>query len=299
MLTVGPTYVLMDELAETYERLVGGNAVDAFKMTQGRATMVQQLERDVHRLTTLARGTPAVAEGLQSGTITTLDELRARPWRSRAGGRDRTVPRRPIATSATPARTCAISRGATTRHSCWRRSDADRRCPSRTPTNGTSVSSRRARRSRSAHARSCATVRRTSRSLEEVLATARAVGPLTEEHNYWLDRQVQSIVGRMFRLIGRRLADAGRIERAESVFHFELAEVVAALRDGRDLRPMEAARTAEFARWSGCAHRSRIGAAAPPLGATGSIRTDLIHRSRQDEERRAQRCCGVGRRATR
>ena len=68
---------------------------------------------------------------------------------------------------------------------------------------------------------------------EEVLAVARAVGPLTEEHNYWLDRQMQSNVGRMFRLIGRRLEEDGRIERAENIVHFELAEIIAALRVAR------------------------------------------------------------------
>ena len=119
---------------------------------------------------------------------------------------------------------------------------------------------------------------------EEVLAVARAVGPLTEEHNYWLDRQMQSNVGRMFRLIGRRLEEAGRIERAENIVHFELAEVIAALRGRQDLRALEQERTAEFARWSRMRAPLTIGAAAPPLGTMGATRADLIHRSRQDEE---------------
>src|SRR6185295_10104218 len=83
MLTVGPAYVLMDEFAETYARLVGGAAVEAFKMTQGRADACQKLERDIHRLTTLGKAAPAVAQGIDSGAITTIEELRATP-----GGED-------------------------------------------------------------------------------------------------------------------------------------------------------------------------------------------------------------------
>jgi hypothetical protein len=97
---------------------------------------------------------------------------------------------------------------------------------------------------------------------------------LTEDHNYWLDRPMQSSIGRMFRVIGRRLVAAGRLERAEDVFHFELAEIIAALRDGRDLRPIEDERRAEFARWNRMRAPATIGAAAPPLGATGSTNAD-------------------------
>src|SRR6185503_3773188 len=122
-------------------------------------------------------------------------------------------------------------------------------------------------------------------AFEEVLAVARAVGPLSEEHNYWLDRQMQSNIGRMFRVIGRRLADAGRLERAEDVFHFELAEIIAALRDGRDLRDLEPERRAEFARWSRMRAPATIGASAPPLGTAGASNADLIHRARQDDDK--------------
>ncbi len=78
MLTVGPAYVLMDELAETYDRLIGGSTVDAFKMTQGLAH-ASSVERDMYRLTGYARSAPAVAAGLADGTITTLEQLRATP----------------------------------------------------------------------------------------------------------------------------------------------------------------------------------------------------------------------------
>lgn len=283
MLTVGPAYVLMDELAETYERLIGGSAVDAFKMTQGLAHSLQALERDMYLLTGHARSAPAVAAGLAAGTITTSEQLRATPG-SKAlsdaipsfletygnlghSGEDM----RDLPWADDPSLLLAeIGRRIATPAQ-----DPDER-HARLIAEGEAV----AQRARE-------TLRERPADLavfEEVLTVARAVGPLTEEHNYWLDRQMQSNVGRMFRLIGRRLEEAGRIERAEDVFHFELAEIIAALRGRHDLRALEQERTAEFARWSRLRAPLTIGAAAPPLGAVGSTRADLIHRSRQDEE---------------
>ncbi len=283
MLTVGPAYVLMDELAETHERLTGGNAVDAFKMTQGLAESLQRLERDIHHLTTLARTTPAVAEGLSAGAITTLEELRA----ARGGT--------PLADAIGPFLETYGNlghAGEDMRALPW----ADdpplllAELGRRLATPAQDPDARHARLVREGEA-IAQRVRETLRdrpadraAFEEILEVARAAGPLTEEHNYWLDRQMQSNVGRMFRVIGRRLAEAGRIERAEDVFHFELAEIIAALRGGRDLRALEGERTAEFARWSRMRAPITIGAPAPPLGAAGSTRADLIHRSHQDED---------------
>jgi phosphohistidine swiveling domain-containing protein len=283
MLTVGPAYVLMDEFAETYARLVGGTAVDAFRMTQGLAHSLQQNERDVHRLTEVARSVPAVAEGLSSGMISTLDKLRA----TRGGT--------PLADAIGP----FLERygnfghaGEDMRAEAWaddpslllaeigRRlavptQDPDER-QARVIAEGDALAQRARETLRDRPADLAA--------FEEVLAVARAVGPLSEEHNYWLDRQMQSNIGRMFRVIGRRLADAGRLERAEDVFHFELAEIIAALRDGRDLRDLEPERRAEFARWSRMRAPATIGAPAPPLGTTGASSADLIHRARQDDD---------------
>lgn len=283
MLTVGPAYVLMDELAETHEQLTGGGAVDAFKMTQGRAHSLQALERDMHVLTGLARSAPAVAAGLGDGTIATLEQLRATPGSDPLSdaipsfletygnlghsGEDM----RDLPWADDPALLLAeIGRRIATPAQ-----DPDQR-GARLIAEGEALADR-----------ARATLRERPADLavfEEVLAVARAAGPLTEEHNYWLDRQMQSNVGRIFRVIGRRLEEAGRIERAEDVFHFELAEVIAALRGRQDLRALEQERTAEFARWNRLRAPLTIGAAAPPLGATGTTRADLIHRSRQDEE---------------
>ena len=283
MLTVGPAFALMDEFAETYDRLVGGSAVEAFKMTQGRADACQKLERDIHRLTTLALAAPAVAHGLDSGAITTLEELRAT-----RGGEELADAIGPFLVSHGD----LGHAGEDMRALAWVDdlsllfAEIGRRLATAAPdpderqlrliADGEAIADRAREKLRDRPADLAV--------FEEVLAVARAVGPLTEDHNYWLDRPMQSSIGRMFRVIGRRLAAAGRIERAEDIFHFELAEITAALRDGRDLRPIEDERRAEFARWNRMRAPATIGAAAPPLGATGATNADLIQRVRQDDD---------------
>ena len=283
MLTVGPAYVLMDELAETYERLVGGNAVEAFKMTQGRAHSLQRLEQDMHRLTELARSEAAVAEGLSAGTVMTLEELR-----STRGGELLADAIRPfLETHGNLGHA-----GEDMRALPWR-DDPSRLFAEIGRRLASPVSDPDARQARLiAEGEAIATrARETLRdrpmdlvAFEEILAVAREVGPLTEEHNYWLDRQMQSNVGRMFRIIGRRLEHEGLIEKAEDVYHFELAEIAEALRQRRDLRTLGRQRTAEFARWKRMRAPQAIGGDAPPLGATGSTTSDLFHRSRQDDD---------------
>jgi phosphohistidine swiveling domain-containing protein len=279
---VGPAYVLMDELAETHERLTGGKAIDAFKMTQGRAHSLQRLEVDMQRLTELARSAPAVAEGLDSGTITTLDELRT----TRRG----------------EALVDAIGPFLETHGNLGHAGEDMRALPwaddlsllfaeigRRLASPASDPEARQARLIAEGEAiAASARDKLRDRSLdlvafEEVLAVARDVGPLTEEHNYWLDRQMQSNVGRMFRSIGRRLEREGLIEKQENVYHFELAEFAGSLRHRKDLRTLEQERTAEFARWTRMRAPQTIGGEAPLLGATGSTTSDLFHRSRQDE----------------
>lgn len=60
---------------------------------------------------------------------------------------------------------------------------------------------------------------------ERLLAHAREVAPLTEIHNYWIDRMVQALVRTFALRIGGRLAAAGVIDVAEDVLYLTRAEV--------------------------------------------------------------------------
>jgi phosphohistidine swiveling domain-containing protein len=84
---------------------------------------------------------------------------------------------------------------------------------------------------------------------EEVRMAATATGPLTEEHNYWLDRRNHANVGRASRTFGARLVRDGVIREREQIFLLYLDEVRDALREPRDLSTLIAERLQEQAEW--------------------------------------------------
>jgi pyruvate,water dikinase len=65
---------------------------------------------------------------------------------------------------------------------------------------------------------------------EALLADARAIGPLTEIHNYWIDRLMQACLRTFALRIGRRLVDAGVIDHPLDILYLSRDEVGASLR---------------------------------------------------------------------
>src|SRR4029078_2503777 len=84
---------------------------------------------------------------------------------------------------------------------------------------------------------------------EEVLAHARAVAPLTEEHNYHLDRQIQALMRRLFLAGGARMTADGQLASGGDVYHLHMPEILDALRDGRAMQDLARARAMEYASW--------------------------------------------------
>jgi phosphohistidine swiveling domain-containing protein len=85
---------------------------------------------------------------------------------------------------------------------------------------------------------------------EEALAHARAVGPLTESHNYWLDRMAHAHSHRFAVRVGQRLVEAGGIEAPADIFYLYAREVGALLRKPKSMRPLVAARKSDLKHWS-------------------------------------------------
>src|SRR5438105_15078309 len=75
MLVTAGAYAVMDELAEIWVELLGGEQSEAFALTQGRAQTLQRLERDLHGLTESARRSSPVAAAITRGA--TPAELRS------------------------------------------------------------------------------------------------------------------------------------------------------------------------------------------------------------------------------
>jgi pyruvate,water dikinase len=69
---------------------------------------------------------------------------------------------------------------------------------------------------------------------EQVLADARAVGPLTEVHNYWIDRLVQALVRAFALRVGARLGGADVISDPDDIFYLRRTEVEQLLREPAD-----------------------------------------------------------------
>ncbi|HEV8339510.1 MAG TPA: PEP-utilizing enzyme [bacterium] len=84
---------------------------------------------------------------------------------------------------------------------------------------------------------------------EDALALALDVGPLTEGHNYWLDRMLQAHAHRFAVRVGRRLVEAGVLAAPAHIFFLHSDEVGEALRHPRNLRALIAQRRAEHQRW--------------------------------------------------
>jgi pyruvate,water dikinase len=277
MLTTGGAYTVMGELAEKYERLVGGTKSDAFKLTQARAPALQQLERDLHALTERVRRGPAVAGALATGA--SLDDLRSLDGGAQLVGEiERFLERHGNLGHA----------GEDMRQLAWADDPPSllRELDRRIAHPGEDPDARHARliaEGDAIAARARETLRDRPGDLaefEEVLATARDAGPLTEEHNYWLDRQVQAHMARVFRAMGRRLAAEGLTADAKDVYPLRQAEISAALRERRDLRELVRERAAEYARWRRLRAPAWLGANP---GANPPTLADLQYRAPQDD----------------
>ena len=81
-------------------------------------------------------------------------------------------------------------------------------------------------------------------AFERTLEHARAIGWLTEGHNYWIDRLSQARIRALAMRVGARLVREGRFETADDVFFLFRDEVAEAIRDGRPRQAVVAERRA-------------------------------------------------------
>jgi pyruvate,water dikinase len=282
MLVTAGAYAVMDELAETSEALVGGSQADAFALTQGLAPTLQQLERDLHDLTEAARGSPAVADAIQSGT--SFDVLRSRDTsfaravdvflrvHGEAGASGDHFGSVPWADDPT-----LLIRAIGQRLHTSKEDPSVRRAKLRKRADEMAASAR-------------ATLADRPEDLarfEEVLAAASASGPLTEEHNYWLDRRNHANMGRAARRFGARLVRDGALRDREQIFLLYLDEVREALRRPRDLGTLIAERETEQTEWRGLEAPETIGQ-QDSAAASGPV-WHLLYREVQDDPSRVLR----------
>jgi pyruvate,water dikinase len=286
MLVTAAAYTVMDELTETYEALIGGPQADALALTQGLAETLQRLDRDLHNLTEAARRAPAVADAIGRGL--SLEEIRPLD-----AGFARVV--KAFLDTHGDAGASGDHFGSV----AWRDDPTlllgavGRRLAD--PVEDPDIRQARLRRRAdevAARAREALKDRPSELAVfEELLATAIATGPLTEEHNYWLDRRNHANVGRAARAFGDRLVRDGVLRHREEIFLLYLDEVRDALRAPRDLSALIAERRAEQEQWRRFEPPETMGElnSTVPAGARVGAIWHLLYRMEQDDPSRALR----------
>ncbi|MBI2762237.1 MAG: hypothetical protein HYX54_00545 [Chloroflexi bacterium] len=83
---------------------------------------------------------------------------------------------------------------------------------------------------------------------ERLLGYGRAIGSLTEVHNYWIDRLAQARIRTLSLRVGRRLVANGSFDAPEEIFYLFRDEVPAQIERPTDARPLIVARRDELGR---------------------------------------------------
>jgi pyruvate,water dikinase len=115
---------------------------------------------------------------------------------------------------------------------------------------------------------------------EELLGHARAIGPLTEVHNYWIDRRAQSSLRRFTMRVGQRLAAAGVIATAEDVLFLHRDEVPTLLTSGEAVHALVDARRADHRHWSSVRPPRRVGKPPDPAVPGAAANADRFDGAR-------------------
>jgi pyruvate,water dikinase len=107
-----------------------------------------------------------------------------------------------------------------------------------------------------------------SAELERRFDLASEIGPLTEVHNYWIDRMSQAHLRRLAVRVGTRLVQDGSISEPSDVLYLHRDEVADLLQAPEDRSAMIADRRAEQARQRTLKPPTKLGREEPDFGVT-------------------------------
>jgi phosphohistidine swiveling domain-containing protein len=244
---IGP-YQALDDLADVYESVVSDAPPgEALRLVHGRMEELQAVEAGVSELARLAASEATLAARLRGSSSRTIESLAAMPeaaafvktleaFLTHHGHMGQGFDDLAQASwSEEPERLLAeVAKRLEHPHS-----DTDARRAAVGPDAEALVASVRERLSGNPD---------DLEQFERALGFARDVGPLTEGHNYWIDRRVQATLRRFCMSVARRLVDLGVMEDAADVFFLHRSEVPDLLRAPVDCHDLIAARRAELDR---------------------------------------------------
>jgi len=107
---------------------------------------------------------------------------------------------------------------------------------------------------------------------DSLLALSRAIGPLTEVHNYWIDRLAQARIRAFSFRVGARLAAQGCFEAAADILYLHRDEIRELIEQPVDVRARVAERQAEHERQKTTPPPRQVG--APPKKSNEPDRFD-------------------------
>jgi phosphohistidine swiveling domain-containing protein len=236
-------YQITDDLSDFYESVVTDAPPGAgLRLIQGQADVLHEVEVELDRLTAMVRSDPTLRAAFGEGAPPTMEQLAAMPAAAdfmtelrgfldahgHLGGSfdDIAFPswaEEPSMVLGDLARRLSVTDGPTA---------IDRRA--------TLLAEAEAEADR---LRALLTERSDELArFEALLEAGRAVGPLTEVHNYWIDRLTQSQIRSLGTRVGERLVTAGVVDRPEDVLYLDRTEVSEALREPHERRTVIAER---------------------------------------------------------
>ena len=286
-------YISSDDLSDFYERVVpGAPPGEAMALIQGGNDVLQDVEAGIELLVDRIGAEPRLADRLHARPLPRLDEVAAiAPERAAEIRRfldehghlgqafdDLALPSWAEEPSILLAELAKRLVDAPERHAPRRarlREEAARLL--------TAVRERVA-----AHADDSA-------ELERRFELAAEIGPLTEVHNYWIDRMSQARLRRLAFRVGRRLVHDRSIAEAADVLYLHRDEVADLLRAPDDRSATIAERRAEQARQRRLKPPFKLGRAEPDFGLTSRFDVAREQTGNADELKGTGASAGVAR----
>jgi pyruvate,water dikinase len=243
----GP-YQVLDDLADRYEALVeNASPADALGLVAGRVDELRLAEEGLERLTAAAAEALAVADRLRAGGRATIEEI------EKLDGSEAFVAEL-RAFLAVHGHLGQI--GEDLGEASWSEdaapllADIGKRLD-RPPAPVAQRGAARAAESEAIASRVRRLLADRPTDLAEfdaLLAAAREIGPLTEGHNYWIDRMCSDRLRRFAFRVGRRLVREAALDTADDVTFLRRYEVPEVLLGTLDVRPIVAERRREHVR---------------------------------------------------
>lgn len=246
----GP-YQVLDDLVDFYESVVeDGNAGDALGLVAGLVDELREVEEGLERLTAEAAAAPSVAGRLRAPAPVSIDELTGLDGAAAFVSELQAF----LALHGHLGQVTEDLAGTS-----WSEdpapllADLGRRLDQGPPSSAERWAARRAAADATAGLVRDRLADQPEKLaiFETLLAGARDAGPLTEAHNYWIDRMCSDRLRRFALRVGRRLVRDGILDSATDIEFLTRAELPRVLTEGLDPRPLVTARRREHTRRQG------------------------------------------------